>query len=59
MVGLMKFKTQKKMKNIKKMLEIKILQIFADGKFIFFGHFDCIYAHKNDKLQKTQVSTTS
>ena len=36
MVGLMKFKHTKKMKNIKKMLEIEILQIFADGKFIFF-----------------------
>ena len=38
MVGLMKFKTQKKtLKNNKKMLKIEILQILADGKFIFFG----------------------
>jgi hypothetical protein len=37
MVGLMKFKTQKKnlKKTIKKMLKIEMLQILADGKFIF------------------------
>jgi hypothetical protein len=36
------------------------LKFLADGKFLlFYVHFDCIYAHKNDKLQKNQVSTTS
>ena len=45
---------------VKKMIDGTVCRVLADRKLShLYRGFGCIYAHKNGKLQKTRVSTTS